>query len=401
MKSKPSSPSSKPRAAKPPSAVQRPGRGIPRVLELALVARAAGRCEFKGCNLFLFNHHLTGRSGNFAQRAHIVAFSSGGPRGRKKMRPADLNKIANLMLLCAGCHKVVDDHPKEHPVSFLKGWKRAHESRIKAVTSAGPEMQTTIIQLRGVIAGQHVDIPAGDVRQAILPRFPAGHEDEHVIDISGISSESPEIFAAARREIQRCLRPILQGGLESTGPRHYSVFALAPIPTLVALGYELGDKIRVDLYQRHRDTESWKWKVDGPELEFVAAKLSDGTDPSRVALLLSVSGRVTMEDLPPDLATAASCYQITPTACEPGLSILRRREDLSAFKGIYRRLLADLHALHPGMRELHLFPAIPAPIAVACGRELLPKIAPEIVVHDLVRGTFFEKLRINRKEDII
>jgi hypothetical protein len=37
---------------------------------------------------------------------------------------------------------------------------------------------------------------------------------------------------------------------------------------------------------------------------------------------------------------------------------------------------------HPGIHDLHLFPAVPAPIAVLCGREVLPKIDPKLLVYD-------------------
>jgi len=33
---------------------------------------------------------------------------------------------------------------------------------------------------------------------------------------------------------------------------------------------------------------------------------------------------------------------------------------------------------------IHLFPAVPAPIALLCGRELLPKADPSLMVYDYV-----------------
>jgi hypothetical protein len=42
----------------------------------------------------------------------------------------------------------------------------------------------------------------------------------------------------------------LRAELEGKRVQHYSVFALAPIPVLVSLGRELGNKINVDLLRK-------------------------------------------------------------------------------------------------------------------------------------------------------
>ncbi len=98
--------------------------------ELDLVARAAGRCEFRGCNEFLYTHPLTGEAGNFAENAHIVAFREGGPRGDAPDRPVDINDIENLMLLCRRDHKLIDANKSRYTVDELRAHKREHEARL-------------------------------------------------------------------------------------------------------------------------------------------------------------------------------------------------------------------------------------------------------------------------------
>lgn len=106
-------------------------RGLRPLDRLILYVRAGGRCEL--CNDYLLEHHLTKGSGNFGQAAHIIAFKSGGPRGRNT-RPADVNVVENLMLLCGSCHKLVDTRPAEYPVAVLKRFKTEHERRIYDTT---------------------------------------------------------------------------------------------------------------------------------------------------------------------------------------------------------------------------------------------------------------------------
>ena len=83
-------------------------RAIDPTRKLLLYVRAGGRCEFDGCNAYLFRHHVTQAEENFSQVAHIVAFKPDGPRGKIGLRPDDINDLENLMLLCPQCHKLID-----------------------------------------------------------------------------------------------------------------------------------------------------------------------------------------------------------------------------------------------------------------------------------------------------
>ena len=112
-------------------------RHVSTKIQMMLVARAAGRCQFRGCNEFLFEHPLTREDGNFAEKAHIVAFRERGPRGRDGDRPADSNSIANLMLLCGRDHKLVDDNPEKYIRSELERHKAEHELRMRRLTAPG------------------------------------------------------------------------------------------------------------------------------------------------------------------------------------------------------------------------------------------------------------------------
>lgn len=57
---------------------RRPDLG--RSLQRELWARAAGRCEFRGCNKLLYVDGLTQQRSNLATIAHIVSFRPGvGP----------------------------------------------------------------------------------------------------------------------------------------------------------------------------------------------------------------------------------------------------------------------------------------------------------------------------------
>ncbi len=175
------------RRASKPSPV-RPVREIPQFRRLALAVRAGGRCEFDGHNKYLLRHPLTLTEGNFAQVAHIVAFSAGGPRGKHPIARAaqGVNDVRNLMLLCPECHKLIDDHPEQYTVGVLRAYKTKHEKRIEHGTSLRPNSRTTAVVLRGNVAGQKFSLPPGQLHEAVAPRYPES-DDPFLIDLSTIT----------------------------------------------------------------------------------------------------------------------------------------------------------------------------------------------------------------------
>jgi hypothetical protein len=179
--------------------------------------------------------------------------------------------------------------------------------------------------------------------------------------------------------------------------KHISLFALAPIPILVYLGSRLSNKVPVDLYQRHRDTKNWVWKSKGETVEYEFRSIKGGTDRKSVALILSLSGQIHLEHLPDEIDEKYSVYEITLKDKEPNTDFLKLRQDLQNFETIYRASLAKIMADHGKLDSLHLFPAVPAPIAVLCGYELLPKVYPTLIVYDYDKseGGFNFKIRIN------
>jgi len=178
--------------------------------------------------------------------AHIVAFNEGGPRGKAALRPDYINDVSNLMLLCPQCHKLIDDQPNQYSVSVLQKYKESHENRIFHVTGLGPDKKTTVVQLKGRIAGQTIAIPVAQVTKAVAPRYPTDAKG-HLIDLTAINSEGKAFIEEACRCIKQKVERLYEPGMDVHETRHISLFALAPIPLLVYLGSQLsnGDTLAV------------------------------------------------------------------------------------------------------------------------------------------------------------
>lgn len=86
-----------------------------------LWTRAAGRCQYTGCNKSLIGDLISGAEDkNFGFVAHIVADTAPGPRGDTVRSPLLSDDVNNLMLLCYVHHKLIDvDAVAEHPEGRL------------------------------------------------------------------------------------------------------------------------------------------------------------------------------------------------------------------------------------------------------------------------------------------
>jgi hypothetical protein len=380
-----------------PSAVIDVTRKIKPAVQLLLYVQAGGRCEFDGCNKYLIEHHLTHKRGNFAQMAHVVAFSKKGPRGNVTDRPEDINNLDNLMLLCHPCHKLIDDNPDEHGREELEAFKKAHEERIFRLTGMAPDRQTTVVTFKSKIGGQAVKISQAEINDAIAPRYAASRSGAS-IDISSLEDEGPDFYEVAAKKIEQELGRVVDATMQEEGTSHISLFALGPMPLLIQAGNKLGDKVPCDLYQKHRDTQDWTWKKDGEVVRYKLNQLKAGSDRTKVALVLSLSGMIDINNLPEDLTNDCTVYELTLDGIAPNPGFLRQEQDLKNFRDAYQRALREIGTNHGKIEYLHLFPAVPAPVAVACGRELMPKIDPILVVYDDDKrhGGFKKILEVNK-----
>ena len=122
--------------------------------------------------------------------------------------------------------------------------------------------------MQGTIGDSNVAFDRSVAASAVLARgrcarFPLNYGAAGVeIDLRRVPSPdigSREYYDACRESIDRVFDRQVAPAVEDGSLRHVSVFALARWPLLVYLGARLGDKLDVDIYQRHRATETWAW----------------------------------------------------------------------------------------------------------------------------------------------
>ncbi len=369
---------------------------IPDPVKLKLWVLSGGRCEFPGCNEYVWRDGLTLKEDNFAHMAHMIAASPDGPRGDEVLSSEQAADFNNLMLVCLRHSKLIDGKNRtEYPLEELQRYKQSHEDRIRRQTELRPEMTTMVLRFMANIGDRPVKIGLLQAHNAILPRFP-GDDRGILMDYTNRPGRGEaNYWASFASDISTQVSRELMAGHDRPRPDHISVFAIGPIPLLIQLGQSIGNTISADIYQRHRDTESWNWKPNGEEDFQYRLVESAGEDEKNVAIVLSLSGKIHDEEFLKLFPVRPHVYKIEIDDPNPGF--LDRRSRLSKFRDVYRALLGKVRDRHGGGAIIHLFPAIPAPVAVACGRELLPKSDPKLIVYDNEKdnGGFVPTLNIN------
>ncbi|HID99314.1 MAG TPA: SAVED domain-containing protein [Thiotrichaceae bacterium] len=356
---------------------------IPDKVKLRLWLQAGGRCEYKGCNDYLYEDSLTYATMNRSYIAHIISDSPNGPRGHPTLSEELSQYFDNLMLLCDTHHRLIDiEKVEEHPVKLLKAFKKEHEDRIKLLTSINPSHKTHIIKFCTNINTRKGLCNFQQACEAILPRYPS--EDSSEINLTNLSLNENDLhfWEVAKTEIKRQIEQIFSQKLNKERPEHLSIFALAPIPLLIFLGKEIGDTTPYGVYQKHRDTNNWVWAEQQKDLDFcyeVTKPEKYDSTAKQVILNLSLSGEIHQPEI--DKAIK-DCPVYKITIKNPNRDFLKYKEQLALFKKEFHQLLALIRERHGSDAEIHLFPAIPVSIAVECGCVLLPKSDPKLIIYD-------------------
>lgn len=357
----------------------------------ALWGRAAGRCQFEGCNKILYHDALTGGLSNLATIAHIVAWTPNGPRGHPERSAALATDIGNLMLTCKDHGKYIDDvnREAEYPEERLLRFKEEHETRVLRATERHNPRKTHVVLFGASVGARGGLVNADDALHAVLEegRYPATNApiaislaDHPVLD------SDPAYWPDVARHVERAAERYFRDGVGPTGLplNHLSVFALAPIPSLIHFGKHLGDIVTADVFQCHRAPKGWSWQPladDG--FNFTTLTPDNPAHASEVAINLSLSGTIHQEEIDHVLGRQIPTYTIT--VASPGPTVLYAREQLELFQSEWRALLTAIRGAHGPQVAVHLFPTVPNSVAVEIGRGLLPKADPPIHVYDLNR----------------
>lgn len=360
---------------------------VTRHIKLAAVrelwGRAAGRCQFSGCNKILYKSSITQETVNLAQQAHIYSFSENGPRGWGpfKLNMTGLNDISNIMLMCDGCHTKIDQDKKgiRYTADLLIRWKAEHEQRIEIVAGIAPDKKSHLMLYGANIGSEKSLIEYQSCVKAMFPNWYPATEKPQLISMKSElkdctseywQSESQHLFKA----FERFITPILLGD----ECKHLSVFALAPQPLLIMLGALLTDKISIETYQLHREPKGWLWQDCDDDFDYIIRGPETFEGPP--ALVISFSDNVSKDRITSVLGNGAAIWEITIE--NPHNDFMKTKQQLSVFRKRIRSLIVDIKREHGVTTPLHIFPAMPVSCAIELGRIRMPKADMPWLIYD-------------------
>jgi SMODS-associated and fused to various effectors sensor domain len=367
---------------------------VPEKVRTRLWGKAAGRCQYEGCNKPLWIDGLTKAEFNISYIAHIIADVPGGPRGDAILSEQLRADISNLMLMCDEHHRLIDKTDiAGHPVGRLKAMKESHEKRIELLSSIMNDKRSHVLLYGAKIGEQHAPLSLEKAAVAMVPAFfPADFRPiELSLKNSSFADHEDDYWRIEQTHLIRQFDDLVRARLAMSEIKRFSVFAFAPIPLLVKLGALLSDIPEAEVYQLHREPPDWVWQADFDN-EFIRERPAKANGVP--ALVLSLSATIVDERIFSVLKDEHSIWKLTLT--NPGNDFMKSREQLSVFRKVFRELLDEIKALHGQSTCIHIFPAVPVSVAVEIGRVWSPKADVPLVVYDQNRkaGGFTPALTI-------
>lgn len=367
---------------------------IPDQVKLRLWGKAAGRCQYEGCNKPLWLDQLTKAEFNIAYIAHIVADKPNGPRGDAILSEKLKDNITNLMLMCDEHHRLIDRKDIEgHSVEILRTMKERHEKRIELLSSIDDDKRSHVLFYGARIGEHYANISFEMASMAMVPHyFP---NDSRAIELSlknsSFTDREDMYWYIEKEHLARQFEEKVKARLAVSNINHLSIFALAPIPLLVKLGYLLSDIPAADIYQLHREPPGWNWQTHSQNEFLVKHPDSSKGIP---ALNLSLSATINDSRISSAMTTDHSIWQLTVE--DVGNDFLKSRDQLSHFRQAFRRLLDRIKAQHCDASAIHIFPAVPVSIAIEIGRVWMPKADLPLIIYEQNQniGGFYPALRI-------
>lgn len=272
-------------------------------------------------------------------------------------------------------------------------WKAEHEHRVEIVTGISSDKKSHTVLYGANIGSERSPINYHSCIEAMFPeRYPSKAQSIS-IEVKNDLKDKNAIYWQAEKEnllnsFKQCILPIIK--LDEC--KHFSLFALAPQPSLIWLGALFTDKIEVDTYQLHREPRTWKWLDFDEDFDFVIER--PDTFTGIPALVLALSDNIDNERISSVIEKDCSIWKVTVK--NPNNDFLKAKRQLSLFRKLMRSLIVEIKSRHGFSEPLHIFPAMPVSCAIELGRVRMPKVdMPWIIYdHDGTQNKFVKAIEI-------
>lgn len=172
----------------------------------------------------------------------------------------------------------------------------------------------------------------------------------------------------------------------NTFPPRFAVFSIAPIPLIVQLGFLLTYSIPTRYFKVHLDSQTWLWPTEYIETKFDIAGIPAElvTAECEVVIRVSLSEKVGKHET--DQVVSDAPVQIDISVDDTSLTWLRSLNQVTEFAMVFRSVLSEIRQKIIGCQHIHLFMAVPAPIALVAGQQINPRMNPPVRLYEYARN---------------
>lgn len=169
-------------------------------------------------------------------------------------------------------------------------------------------------------------------------------------------------------------------------PTRFAVFSIAPIPLITQLGFLLTYSVPTRYFKLHIDSQSWIWPDESIESRFTVTGIPAEAVSANCDVIIRVSLSDMISKLDTDIIISGSPVQIEISVDNPGLTWIRSPGQVIEFSRVFREVLTEVRRKVPGCQSIHLFMAVPAPIALAAGQQINPRMNPPVRLYEYARN---------------
>nr|VFK21900.1 MAG: hypothetical protein BECKLFY1418C_GA0070996_11065 [Candidatus Kentron sp. LFY] len=350
-----------------------------------------GRCMFSGCGERLDIDELTGTEGNYSYLAHNVASSEKGPRGILFLSDELSDEPGNILLLCDKHHRLVDRiAAPDYPASRLSEMRREFCDEANSLLNGLRYQPIPVFSVLWPVGGHRISAPSplqiAQSLSAIRARMKGVIHDVSDNEAMLRDSDDADPNATMIRSVNFVAKEILG---QAHGARYrVGLFAVGPMPYLIALGAKLGNKTEIIPMLFSREG-GWRWTSKKPQGEFfkIIGREDLGKNESEIVLLFTFTAK-------PDglIATADRIgdekglkqIEITPIEGLMDNAALGHPEDGALLLAEVTKLFYSLYDKH-GVRKIHVLPCASNAGCVFFGKAF-DKFHPDLIIYDFDDG---------------
>ena len=345
-----------------------------------LIADSGGVCNFPECGEKLIYKYDDGTFVKLIEFCHIIGESSKGPRGHPKQSELMAKDPENIILVCVKHHKIIDNNEREYTIDILKKMKANHIKWVSERLDGLKEAVWTLIIHSGNVAGTgapHLD------KELIFQDFYGTHiiagTEEIIIDEFLTKTKNWINYKKKQEEWWQIFKT------QDIEPKKFLICSINFIPLVIHLGYLIHDTYITDIYQFHREKNTWKWEflseTEAEQEFFLFEKLEvKNSNIQKIALSISISGTVNDDDIFETIGNNIKIVKISVN--EPDRTWLKYKEQLTEFQKKFINLIDTLVQQFKNLKEIYLFYAGPTPLAFIIGCSINPTIHPQFKLYN-------------------